>query len=251
MIEARDLYVSFGSNHVLKGLSVRMEDTQTFVIAGRSGIGKTVLLRCLAGLLKPDKGRIYIDGEEITETTKDNLLRIRKKIGMLLQQGALFDSMTVYENVAFPLLYHKMFTKKEIDKKVDKYLKVVEMDEYRELFPKELSGGMKRKVALARAMILEPKYLFYDEPTSGLDPSSAGIVESMIIKLKQEMRITSLIVTHDIELTRYVGDKIGLMVDGKITNIERGDEIAARKSVIYEHFIRMRERMHELNGTKI
>jgi len=248
MIQAEDLYLSFGSNHVLRGVSVRIEDAETFVIAGRSGIGKTVLLRCLAGLLKPDKGSIHIDGEEITTTTKENLLRIRNKIGMLLQQGALFDSMNVYENVAFPLVYHKTFTKQEIKKKVHKYLEVVEMDDYMDLFPKELSGGMTRKVALARAMILEPKYLFYDEPTSGLDPSSAGIVESMIIKLKQEMDITSLIVTHDIELTRYVGDKIALMVDGKITSVEHGHEIAAKKSVIYDYFIKMRERMHELNG---
>ncbi len=248
MIQAEDLYLSFGSNHVLRGVSVRIEDAETFVIAGRSGIGKTVLLRCLAGLLKPDKGSIHIDGEEITTTTKENLLRIRNKIGMLLQQGALFDSMNVYENVAFPLVYHKTFTKQEIKKKVHKYLEVVEMDDYMDLFPKELSGGMTRKVALARAMILEPKYLFYDEPTSGLDPSSAGIVESMIIKLKQEMDITSLIVTHDIELTRYVGDKIALMVDGKITSVENGHEITAKKSVIYDYFIKMRERMHELNG---
>ena len=248
MIKAEDLHHSFGQNYVLKGVSVRIEDTETFVIAGRSGIGKTVLLRCLAGLLKPDKGLIYIDGEEITNTTKENLLRIRNKIGMLLQQGALFDSMSVYENVAFPLMYHKTFSKPEIKKKVRKYLEVVEMDGYKNLYPKELSGGMKRKVALARAMILEPKYLFYDEPTSGLDPSSAGIVESMIIKLKQEMHITSLIVTHDIELTRYVGDKIALMADGIIVSVEKGHEIETRKSQVYGHFIKMRERMHELNG---
>jgi phospholipid/cholesterol/gamma-HCH transport system ATP-binding protein len=249
MIEANTLFVSFGSNHVLRGLSVKIMDNETFVIAGRSGIGKTVLLRCLAGLHRPDSGHIYIDGEEVTNAAKDTLLRIRKKIGMLLQQGALFDSMNVYENVAFPLLYHKTFSKAEIEKKVDKYLEVVEMDTYKDLYPKELSGGMIRKVALARAMILEPNYLFYDEPTSGLDPSSAGIVESMIIKLKEEMHITSLIVTHDIELTRYVGDKIALMAEGKITTIESGEEIVTKKSVIYEHFIKMRERMHEINGT--
>jgi phospholipid/cholesterol/gamma-HCH transport system ATP-binding protein len=248
MIQAEDLYLSFGQNHVLKGVTVRIEDAETFVIAGRSGIGKTVLLRCLAGLLKPDKGLIYIDGEEITSATKEELNKIRKKIGMLLQQGALFDSMNVYENVAFPLVYHKTFSRSEIRKKVQRYLDVVEMTDFTYLYPKDLSGGMKRKVALARAMILEPKYLFYDEPTSGLDPSSAGIVESMIIKLKDEMDITSLIVTHDIELTRYVGDKIALMADGKIISVEKGHELEAKKSQVYNHFIKMRERMHELNG---
>jgi phospholipid/cholesterol/gamma-HCH transport system ATP-binding protein len=248
MIQAEDLYLSFATNQVLRGLSVCIEDAITFVIAGRSGIGKTVLLKCLAGLLKPDKGSITIDGEEIINASKENLLRIRKKIGMLLQQGALFDSMNVYENVAFPLFYHKTFSKAEIDKKVRKYLEVVEMEDSINLYPKELSGGMKTKVALARAMILEPKYLFYDEPTSGLDPSSAGIVESMIIKLKREINITSVIATHDIELTHYVGDKIALMNEGKITSIEDAHTLTTKKSLIYEHFIKMRERMHEING---
>ena len=156
--------------------------------------------------------------------------------------------MNVYENVAFPLFYHRTFSKAEIDKKVRKYIEVVEMEDSINLYPKELSGGMKTKVALARAMILEPRYLFYDEPTSGLDPSSAGIVESMIIKLKKEINITSVIATHDIELTNYVGDKIAIMSDGKISSIEDAHDMSKKKSLSYEHFIKMRERMHEING---
>ena len=248
MIEVKNLYVSFGNNHVLKGLSTQIEEQQATVIIGRSGIGKSVLLRSLCGLIIPQKGTILIDNEDITHCSRKKLLEIRNKIGMLFQEGALFDSLTVYDNVAFPLTYHKLTSGNEIDKKVRKYLEFVEMQDFLEALPSELSGGMKRKVAIARAMILEPKYLFYDEPTSGLDPYSAAIVEIMIKKLQQELNITSLIVTHDIDLTQFIGDTIALLEEGII--IEKTSKIEAfkEKSLIYEHFIKKRERIQQANG---
>lgn len=248
MIEVNDLHISFGSNHVLKGLSTVIDEQQTTVIIGRSGIGKSVFLRSLCGLIVPQRGTILIDNEDITRCSRKKLLEIRNKIGMLFQEGALFDSLTVYDNVAFPLSYHKLLGREAIDKKVRKYLELVEMRDFLEAMPSELSGGMKRKVAIARAMILEPKYLFYDEPTSGLDPYSAAIVEIMIKKLQDELNITSLIVTHDIELTKFIGDTIALLEEGVI--IEKTSKIEAFKenSLIYEHFIKKRERIQQANG---
>ena len=167
---------------------------------------------------------------------------------MLLQEGALFDSMTVFENVAFPLSYHRLFPPAEIERKVHDFLELVEMIDFRDTMPQDLSGGMKRKVALARAMILEPKYILYDEPTSGLDPTSAGVVESLIVKLRREMRITSLIVTHDLDLARFVGERIALLDEGKLIAIQDNHDAFDSGSVIYEHFINNRERVHHAHG---
>jgi phospholipid/cholesterol/gamma-HCH transport system ATP-binding protein len=248
MINAQNLYVSFGENQVLNGLNLEIMEGQIMVIVGRSGAGKSVFLKCLAALLKPDKGSVYIDGENITKASGKELLLIRNKIGMLFQEGALFDSMTVYENVAFPLTYHKMYTKAEIENRVRKYLDIVEMTYHLDAYPAELSGGMKRKVALARVMMLEPKYIFYDEPTSGLDPLSAAIVESMIKKLQQEMSITSLIVTHDIDLAKYAADKLALLENGKIKSLAARDKAFLEDSTIAKDFIYKRERVHQQNG---
>lgn len=248
MIEVKDLHVSFSNNHVLRGLDIRIDEQIATVVIGRSGIGKSVLLRALCGLIKPEQGSILIDGEDITLCSRKKLLEIRNKIGMLFQEGALFDSLTVYENVAFPLTYHHLFSREEIDKKVRKYLELVEMQDFLDAMPSELSGGMKRKVAIARAMIMEPKYLFYDEPTSGLDPYSSAIVEIMIKKLQQELNITSLIVTHDIELTHFIADRIALLERGIIVSLNSRTDAFREDSLIYGHFIKKRERIQQANG---
>ncbi|MBN1525575.1 MAG: ATP-binding cassette domain-containing protein [Spirochaetales bacterium] len=247
MIRISNVHKSFETNKVLDNISLDIEDADTFVIVGKSGIGKSVLLKCITRLIDADTGIIYIDDEDITAASRNDLLRIRWKIGMVLQEGALFDSMNVFENVAFPLIYHKLAPMNEIRKKVFRFLDLVEMSEFVHSFPAELSGGMKRKVSLARAMIMEPKYLLYDEPTSGLDPESAGIVESLILKLKQELKITSLIVTHDIDLAKYVGEKIALLENGTITTIMTKETAFLPTSVIYKHFISNRERVHKNN----
>ena len=180
MIRARDLHFSFPSHPVLTDLSIDVEESLTTVIIGASGIGKSVLLKCITGLLVPQAGSITIDDEEVVGAERQKLLAIRGKIGMLFQEGALFDSMNVFENVAFPLVYHRVTSAAETEKRVHQYLDLVGMRDSMNAMPQELSGGMKRKVAIARAMILEPRYLLYDEPTSGLDPASSAIVESMI-----------------------------------------------------------------------
>ncbi len=245
MIRIRDLSFAFPERPVLRDLNLTIEESLTTVVIGRSGIGKSVLLKCITGLLLPQTGSITIDGEEVVGAEKKDLLRIRRKTGMLFQEGALFDSMTVMENVAFPLSYHKLFPRCEIEKKVRAFLDLVDMAEYAQAMPRELSGGMKRKVAVARAMILEPRYLLYDEPTAGLDPSSAAVVEAMIMRLQAERSITSLVVTHDIDLTRYVADRIALLEDGHIVAFMSPDEAFQPGSPIYDHFIENRERIRQ------
>ena len=250
MIRVRGVSFSFSRHPVLNELSVDAEDSLTTVIVGRSGIGKSVLLKCITGLLSPSAGSITIDGQEVIGADRAALLAIRKSIGMLFQEGALFDSMNVRENVAFPLVYHRQHSSREIDRKVEAYLDLVEMRGSELAMPQELSGGMRRKVAIARAMILEPRYLLYDEPTAGLDPASAAVVESMMHRLQSERAITSLVVTHDIDLTKYIADRIALMEEGRISaHADRADAFA-EPSAIYEHFIENRERIRAENGSQ-
>jgi phospholipid/cholesterol/gamma-HCH transport system ATP-binding protein len=243
VIRARGVTFSFPGRLVLQDLNIDIEDSLTTVIVGRSGIGKSVLLKCITGLLQPQEGSITIDGVEVVGAPRQALRDIRKRVGMLFQEGALFDSMNVFDNVAFPLVYHKSVPAGEIRDRVAKYLDVVGMKDYTTAMPQELSGGMKRKVAIARAMILEPHYLLYDEPTAGLDPGSSAVVELMIRRLKEVSSITSLVVTHDIDLTRYIADSIALLEDKHIMAHTGRDEAFAAGSPIYEHFIENRARV--------
>lgn len=249
MIRVRDVCFSFPERPVLEALSVDIGESLTTVIIGASGIGKSVLLKCITGLLRPQSGSIIIDGDEVVGAGRHKLYAIRKKIGMLFQEGALFDSMNVFENVAFPLAYHKSFSTHEIEKRVHAYLDLVGMREAMTAMPRELSGGMKRKVAVARAMILEPRYLLYDEPTSGLDPASSAIVESMMKRLQTERAITSLVVTHDIDLTRFIADRIALLEDKRIVTLEERDQAFSETSAVYDHFIEKRERIRQENAS--
>jgi phospholipid/cholesterol/gamma-HCH transport system ATP-binding protein len=248
VIQARDVRFAFPGRPVLDGLSIDVEESLTTVIVGRSGIGKSVLLKCMTGLLRPQAGSITIDGDEVVGATRTELRAIRRRIGMLFQEGALFDSLSVFENIAFPLVYHKSASGKEVDTRVRAFLDLVGMQEYARAMPQELSGGMKRKVAIARAMILEPRYLMYDEPTAGLDPASAAVVESMMRRLQQERAITSLVVTHDIELTRYIADTIALLEDQRIVAQAGREDSFREDSPIYKHFIEKRERIRAENA---
>jgi len=247
LIRIRDVTFAFPQRPVLDGLSLDIEESVTTVVIGRSGIGKSVLLKCITGLLRPQQGSITIDGAEVVGAERKDLLAIRRMTGMLFQEGALFDSMSVHENVAFPLAYHKTFSPAEIARKVDSLLDLVGMREYAHAMPRELSGGMKRKVAVARAMILEPRYLLYDEPTAGLDPSSAAVVEAMIMRLQSTRSITSLVVTHDIDLTRYVANRIALLEDGRIVSLMERAEAFDEGSPVYDHFIENREKIRQEN----
>lgn len=216
MIVASNVSKSFGDHQVLKDVSVKFERGKTNLIIGASGSGKTVLMKCLVGLIKADSGTIEYDGRPFSQMSQDKIKEIRREIGMLFQGSALFDSMTVEENVMFPL---SMFTKLTAEEKLDRAnfcLKRVNLENANQLLPAELSGGMKKRVAIARAISMNPKYLFCDEPNSGLDPSTSNVIDNLIKEITEEFETTTVINTHDMNSVIEIGDKISFIHEGKL-----------------------------------
>ncbi len=236
MIKIVNLHKSFNEKLVLKGIDLDIYDGETITIIGGSGQGKTVLLKCIAGLLKPDGGKIVIDGVDITTVDKKTLQSVQKKIGYLFQSAALFDSMNVFENVAFGLR-HANISKEEINKIVKLYLSYVGLEGIENLYPAELSGGMKKRVALARAIAYEPQYILYDEPTTGLDPQTSETVTDLIISLQQKLKVTSIVVTHDIKAASKVSQRVALLYDGKIVAIEEGKNLLKSNNSLVQEFV--------------
>jgi len=215
MIEVKNIYKKF-SDFVLEDVSFEVKDGEFVIILGKSGAGKSVLFKIMVGLLKPEKGSVFYDEFDITKANDNELIEIRKKIGFVFQGSALFDSMNLFENVALPLREHFKLTKKELEKRVMKALESVGLKGYENLYPSELSGGMKKRAAIARAIVSEPDYLFYDEPTTGLDPETAERITNLIKRLWEERKITSLAVTHDFSFTKNVATKIIWLHEKKI-----------------------------------
>ncbi len=215
MIKIVDLHKSFNGKEVLRGISLEIRDGETLVILGMSGTGKSVLLKHIMRLFKPDKGEIYIDGREITSLPRKEIYKIRKSFGYVFQEPALFDSLTIYENVAMPLVEHG-FSKNEIREKVKWSLEMVDLLGVEDKFPEELSGGMRKRVGVARAIVQMPRYLIYDEPTTGLDPVTADRINELMIFLNEKLKITSIVVTHDIRSALKIADRLVLMHEGQI-----------------------------------
>lgn len=216
MIEGKNISKKFADRLVLENVSVSMEKGQTNLIIGQSGMGKTVLLKCLVGLIQADKGQVYYDGREFSKMSFNEMKEIRQEIGMLFQGGALFDSLNVEENVMFPLT---MFTKQTPQQKLDRAnfcLSRVNLENANKLFPSELSGGMKKRVAIARAISMNPRYLFCDEPNSGLDPPTAHLIDELIREITIEYNITTVVVTHDMNSVLEIGEKIYFLYNGKV-----------------------------------
>jgi phospholipid/cholesterol/gamma-HCH transport system ATP-binding protein len=216
MIEAKSVSKSFGDHLVLDDVSVKFEKGQTNLIIGQSGSGKTVLMKCLIGLYEVDKGKIYFDGRNFSKMSLDEMKHIRQELGMLFQGGALFDSMSVEENVIFPL---SMFTDQTLEEKRERAnfcLSRVNILNANKLYPSEISGGMKKRVAIARAISLNPKYLFCDEPNSGLDPITANLIDNLISEITHEYNITTVINTHDMNSVIEIGDNIAFINKGKL-----------------------------------
>ncbi|WP_432708737.1 ABC transporter ATP-binding protein [Pedobacter sp.] len=226
MIEVKDINKSFGDNHVLQGISGRFESGITNLIIGGSGSGKTTLLKCMIGLHHPEKGSVEYDGRDITKMNFEERIEIRKEIGMLFQGSALFDSMTVEENIMFPL---NMFTEQSAHEKLDRVnfcLERVNLEGKNKLSPAELSGGMKKRVGIARAIAMNPKYLFVDEPNSGLDPKTSIVIDELIKELTEEYNTTTVVVTHDMNSVMGIGDYIMFLHEGKKFWEGSKDEIA-------------------------
>ncbi len=216
MIEIRDIYKAFGSKQVLENIDLVFDRGKTNLIIGQSGSGKTVLMKCLVGLLEVDSGDILFDGSSISAMNYNQRKSLRQEIGMLFQGSALFDSMTVEENVMFPLT---MFTNKSFEEKLDRVnfcLKRVDLNNVNKLFPAEISGGMKKRVAIARAIALNPKYLFCDEPNSGLDPLTSIVIDNLIREITKEFQMTTVINTHDMNSVIEIGEKIAFLYHGKL-----------------------------------
>jgi phospholipid/cholesterol/gamma-HCH transport system ATP-binding protein len=216
MIEARNISKSFGDHRVLKNISITFEKGKTNLIIGQSGSGKTVLMKCLVGLHEVDKGMIVIDDQEFTGMSFKRRKKIRKDIGMLFQGGALFDSLTVEENVMFPLTLYTDQSFAEKKERVDFCLNWVNLDNANHLFPSELSGGMIKRVAIARAISINPKYLFCDEPNSGLDPHTSGVIDELIQRITEEFNITTIVNTHDMNSVIKIGDQIAFIYKGEL-----------------------------------
>jgi phospholipid/cholesterol/gamma-HCH transport system ATP-binding protein len=215
-IRFADLHKSFDDKRVLCGVNLAVGRGQTVVVLGGSGSGKSVLIRHAIGLHKPDSGEVWVDGTEITGCDEEELVATRKKVGMLFQHGALFDSMTVYDNVAFALREHMDWSEARIGERVDEVLQLVELERVGELMPSDLSGGMRKRVALARSIAMAPRAILYDEPTTGLDPITSTAINSLIRNLQKRLGVTSIVVTHDIRSAFTVGDRIAFLHEGKI-----------------------------------
>jgi len=237
MIRIRNLRKSFGDNKVLRGINLEVEDGETVTIIGGSGCGKSVLLKHIVGLLKPDAGEIEVDGQEITRLGMEKLAEVQKRFGMLFQGAALFDSLTVGENIAFGLRMLTDLGEKEIKERVTEKLSLVGLEGIEELAPAELSGGMKKRVALARAIAMNPEYMLYDEPSTGLDPIMADVINTLILDLKRKLKITSVAVTHDMVTAYKISDKIAMLYEGRIEETGRPEEIRETKNPVVRQFI--------------
>lgn len=237
-IELKNLRKSFGEQTVLGGIDLNVESGDALVVLGRSGTGKSVLLKLLIGLEKPDSGSICIAGQEITGLEGHDLNEIRKKIGFLFQQAALYDSMTIEENVEFPLKRHSQLSEEERKKRVSELLRTVGLDSNLEKLPGELSGGMKKRVGLARALALDPEIVMFDEPTAGLDPMTAAEIDELILDLKKKRKITSVIVTHDIPSARRVSDRVVMLDQGKVVEQGTFEELEKSNHPMVKQFLR-------------
>jgi phospholipid/cholesterol/gamma-HCH transport system ATP-binding protein len=215
-IKLTDLCKTFGSQTVLDCVNLQVQGGETLVVLGRSGTGKSVLLRLLIGLQQPDSGSIEVLGQEITGLAEDRLYEVRKKVGFVFQNSALYDSLTVLENVAFPLKYQKRMPARERHDRAMELLSQVGMEASADKMPTDISGGMKKRVGLARALALEPDLMLYDEPTAGLDPITSGEINELILKLKQDRAMSSIVVTHEIHSAEVIADRVALLNLGRI-----------------------------------
>ena len=237
MIEIVDLHKSFGKKQVLTGVNLTVEKGESMVVIGGSGSGKSVLVKHIIGILAPDSGTIRIDGIDITTLHENALYEIRKKFGMLFQMAALFDSMTVWENVGFSLLRSKKMTPKEVRAIASEKLRLVGLVGVEEVMPSDLSGGMRKRVGLARAIAHEPEILLYDEPTTGLDPIMADAINDLIIEMKQRLKVTSIAITHDMNSAYKIADRIAMLYEGKIVETGTPEEIKNTQNALVRQFV--------------
>jgi phospholipid/cholesterol/gamma-HCH transport system ATP-binding protein len=238
IIRLDDVHKSFGSQDVLRGVDLSIPRDSVCVIIGRSGGGKSVLLKHVIGLLKPDRGHVFVDGQDIVSLNEEELGPVRRRFGMLFQGAALFDSLNVAENVAFPLTEHTRKRPQEIDAIVEAKLTAVGLSGMGGKMPAELSGGMRKRVGLARAMALDPEIVLFDEPTSGLDPIMSGAINGLIRRTQSEFRATCVVISHDISSTMAIADRIFMLHEGRITSEGTPEEMRQSPDPVVQQFLR-------------
>ncbi len=236
-IIVKNLTKKFGNKVVLENISFEVYENEVFVLMGGSGSGKSTTIKHIIGLLKPTSGQIIVDGVDITTLDKKDLIEIRKKMGYLFQEGALFDSLRVWENVGFYYLENTKMPKKDIYELAKKKLMLVGLEGVEDLYPSQLSGGMKKRVSLARAIATNPEIILYDEPGSGLDPVTAAVIDELILSLKKHLGVTSIVVTHDLQSAFYIADRIAMIHKGKIHAIGTPEEIKNNPDPVVQQFI--------------
>jgi phospholipid/cholesterol/gamma-HCH transport system ATP-binding protein len=237
MIDIIDIRKSFGPARVLDGVNLKVKKGETVVVIGRSGCGKSVLLKHIIGLMKPDSGRILVDGEDVVALEGEALYAFRRKFGMLFQGSALFDSLSVWENVGLGLLEHTALSDQEVRRRASEKLELVGLSGVEDARPAELSGGMKKRVGLARAIAMDPEVVLYDEPTTGLDPIMADVINHLIRTLQATLKITSIAVTHDMKSAYAIGDRLAMLYGGKIVFDGTPDEIVGTRDATVRQFI--------------
>lgn len=237
MIEFKNLVKRFGTRTVLNGLSLKIREGEIIFVLGTSGTGKSVLLKNIVGLLKPDEGEIWIDGEEVSQFTEDQYFPIRKKCGMVFQHPALFDSLTIYENVAFGLRRHFQMSEEEIRERVGKALSLVHIQGAEEKRPAQISYGMQKRVSLARTIALQPKILLFDEPTTGLDPVTTTAVNQLIQDLSKKLKTTSIVVSHDMNCALSIADRIVVLDKGQIVALGTPDDLKRSTHPLVKDFL--------------
>jgi|TARA_B110000116_G_scaffold162572_1_gene140584 phospholipid/cholesterol/gamma-HCH transport system ATP-binding protein len=250
MIEVRGIHKSFGDQNVLSNINATFEKGKVNFVIGRSGSGKSVMTKCIVGLLEPDEGVILFDGRDFTSMNLKDRKEIRKEIGMLFQGSALFDSMTVAENVRFPLMMFSQMSEEEMDIRVQHCLTRVELEDSPDKLPSELSGGMKKRVGIARAISMNPKYLFCDEPNSGLDPQTAIVIDNLIVDITKEYGMTTVVISHDMNSVMEASDTIHFLHDGVVAWKGDNSEMMSSNNEILDDFVYASKLMKRLRNNK-
>ena len=245
MIKLVDIYKSFGDKKVLQGFSLDVVEGETMVVIGYSGTGKSVAIKHIVGLLVPDSGTVFVDGKEVPKLPRRELYALRAKIGYVFQFAALFDSLTIGDNVAMGLRKLEM-KPDEIRERVSEALRLVDLPDTETRYPAELSGGMRKRVGIARAIALRPKYILYDEPTTGLDPVTSAVIDELMIRMRKQLGVTSVVITHDMRSAYSVGQRIAMLYDGRVRQVGTVEEIKNTKDPVVRQFIEGRATLNEV-----
>jgi len=244
-IEMLDVHKAFGNKEILKGFSLTVEDGETLSVIGFSGSGKSVMLKHIIGLMQPDRGSVHVDGKDVAALSRSGLTELRRKVGYVFQFAALFDSMTIGENVAMGLRRIPDMDEEEIEARVRECLSLVDLHDVHERYPSEMSGGMVKRAGLARAIATGPKYLLYDEPTTGLDPVTVKVIDRLNIRMKEELGVTGIVITHDMDSAYRISDRIAMLYEGKMRAVGTVEEIRNSEDPLVRAFIEGRPELME------